>query len=79
MANKTWNVSSSDNWNVIGDWLGGLPGSTDVADITQTFAGAPYTVTVSDAESVGTLVLTASNASVQVIAGGTLTLGDSFE
>ena len=75
MANKTWNVSSSDNWNVIGDWLGGVPGPTDVADITQTFAGAPYTVTVSDAESVGTLVLTASNASVQVIAGGTLTLG----
>src|SRR5258708_11117144 len=78
MTTKTWNASPSGNWNVPGNWLGGLPGSTDQANITQTLGGAAHTVTVSDAETVQTIVLFAPNTTVQVITGGSLTVGTLF-
>jgi collagen type I/II/III/V/XI/XXIV/XXVII alpha len=73
MAIKTWQNASSNNWNVPGNWNGGLPGATDEADITSTFSGTSYTVGITDTESAQTVLLSATNAALWVEAGGTLT------
>ena len=77
-----WNNAAA-NWNVGGDWYdnnlattGVVPGSADTAYIDN--GGA---VTISDAESIGTLYISASggsypgNGTLNLNSGGTLSVG----
>ena len=66
MATTTWQSSSSGDWSVGGDWSGGVPGSTDEADITLAFTGAAYTVSLSADESAETVLLGAANATLSM-------------
>ena len=69
MATKSWATGSSGNWNVPGNWSGGLPGSTDDALIA---VSGTYTVTLSDTETVNTATLNATGATLAIASGGQL-------
>jgi hypothetical protein len=69
----TWNDSSGGNWNVASNWGGGVPGGSDTANLgAQT---GNYTVLLSDTESINTLNVNYTGATLNV--GGTLTVNGS--
>jgi len=76
MATYTFSNSAGGNWGSGISWLPGgiVPGAGDTADITANFAGAAYTVAVTDAEAADTVNLGAPNAELAIEAGGTLTM-----
>ena len=72
-----WNVATSGNWNVAANWLDSTTGQakvpTSADDVTIDQTGV--TVTVSDAESAGTL--TSANGANLALTAGSLTLASA--
>jgi hypothetical protein len=69
----TWNNPAGGNWNLAGNWspATGVPGPIDTAIISDS---GSYTVTVSDAEAVGTLTMNGASGTqtLNISGGGTL-------
>ncbi len=72
----TWNNPLGGNWNLPGNWSpGGKPGSGDTAIVPS----GTFTVTVSDAEAVGTLTMsgTSGTQTLNITSGGTLSISSA--
>jgi hypothetical protein len=72
----TWNNPLGGNWNLFGNWSpNGKPGSGDTAIVPS----GTFTVTVSDAEAVGTLTMngTSGTQTLNITSGGTLSINSA--
>ena len=70
---STWNVDASGDWPVAGNWLGPVPNAVDWTAVFGPKITAPRTVTLTSAQTVGTIVF--NNASRYTLAGtGTVVL-----
>ena len=69
-----WNVDSSGNWSVSGNWSGGVPHAAGDTATFGTVITAQRTVTLDANEAVGSLTMSSPFSYVIAAAGNTLTL-----
>ncbi len=72
----TWNNPLGGNWNLAGNWSpNGKPGSGDTVIVPS----GTFTVTVSDAEAVGTLTMNGASGTqtLNISSGGTLSISSA--
>jgi len=72
MTTFTWKSGVSSDWSTSADWSpAGPPGAGDTALID---VAGTYTITISTAEPANAVTLDATNATLDLESGGTLTL-----
>jgi len=69
-ASYTWDNATGGNWNAAANWGGTKPGSTDT--VTLGALANPYTVLLTDTESINVLDITSASATLSITAALTV-------